>query len=198
MPSKAHFPAELDTSQAPEQDVQDVGTARKIAALITRLAGAGVSGVVGAVPTPLTTTAAGAIGAAGEGLAEKIESPEPFFSTKGLSPARIGTEAALSMVPGSSIFKGGKMLGNIVRGAGLAEVGNLARRKAATGDYLPHSLPEAGWDAASVALGGLAGVPAGLKKVATAAPAAVAGPDYSGARGLRVGLDELKKVPQGQ
>jgi hypothetical protein len=197
MPSKAHFPAEPDTSQAPEQDVQDVGTARKIAALITRLAGAGVSGVVGAVPTPLTTTAAGAIGAAGEGLAEKIESPEPFFSTKGLSPARIGTEAALSMVPGSSIFKGGKMLGNIVRGAGLAEVGNLARRKAATGDYLPHSLPEAGWDAASVALGGLAGVPAGLKKVATAAPAAVAGPDYSGARGLRVGLDELKKVPQG-
>lgn len=128
-------------------------------ALLTRLLGGLVSGVVGAAPTPLTTLGAGAIGGAAEIAAQKIESAAP------IDKSTVGTEAVLSAIPLSKIYKWGKagtsigkqLLANVVRGAGVAEGGNILRRYNATGNILPQTRTEAAFDVGTSALGGALG-----------------------------------------
>lgn len=137
----------------------------KTAALLTRLGGGLASGVVGAIPQPeigfANTALAGAIGGGAEAIAQMLEAPKGTSISdrfKNINKARVGTEAALSGVPMGKIYKAGQKALSIARGAGLAELGNLARRKAATGEYAPHSLEEAAWDVASTGLGGAFGL----------------------------------------
>lgn len=135
-------------------------------ALATRLLGGIASGVVGTVPSPITTSSAAAIGGAAEAAAQKIESPDP------VDWSRVGIESGLSAVPMSKIYKWGKAgtslvrqaLANVGRGAGLVEAGNLLRRYHETGSVLPGSKTEAMWDLGSSGLGGLFGL-AGMRGV---------------------------------
>lgn len=139
---------------APTPTPSDVSRGWKAAALATRLLGGVGSGIVGAVPSPITTPLAAAIGGGGEALAEHLESP----AGTPLSKSRIATEAALSAVPLGKVYEAGKMGLSVARGAGLAELGNVARRKAETGKYLPQDKSEALKDLASVGLGGAFGL----------------------------------------
>lgn len=131
--------------------------------LLTRVLAGIASGVVGAVPTPVTTPAAAAIGGAGEALAQKIESPDP------IDLSTVGVEAGLSAIPLSKIYKALKMgkdampigkqiLANVGRGAVMTEAGNVARRYNSEGNILPQTPTEAVWDIGSSAIGGLFGL----------------------------------------
>jgi hypothetical protein len=138
-----------ENTPEPEQ----VGLGWRAAGLGTRVGSGILSGIVGAVPTPITTPLAAAIGGGGEALAQKLDTP----SGTPLDKSTIALEAGLSAVPMGKIFSSGRKLVNIARGAGLAEVGNLARRWNQDGTLLPDTPSEGAWDALAVSLGGLGG-----------------------------------------
>lgn len=122
------------------------------AALGTRVVGGVASGIVGAVPSFITTPLAGAIGGGAEALAQNIESSDPVdYST-------IGLEAGLSAVPLGKVYKAGSKLANMVRGVGLMEAGNMARRYNQDGTILPDTMGEAAFDIGTSAVGGLGGL----------------------------------------
>jgi hypothetical protein len=119
----------------------------------TRVGSGILSGIVGALPSPITTPAAAAIGGAGEALAQKLESP----SGTPIDKSTVGLEAGLSAIPFGKVFSGSRRLVNAARGAGLAEIGNVLRRWNSSGNYLPQTLGEGAWDALSLALGAAGG-----------------------------------------
>ena len=128
----------------------------------TRIAG-GVASSMGMAPGAIISTAA-------EGLAQRIESPDP------MDERLLAIEGALGAIPGGKIIKalgkgasiGKTALGNALRTAGVIEAGNLARRAYAgkelgdwvPGNPLPTSPEEALFDLATMGIGG--GVAGGL------------------------------------
>ena len=145
----------LGASKAPAEAPT---TGRKLASapwqvggLVTRVLGGIASGVVGAVPSFLTTPAAAVIGGAAESAAQKLEGKtwsEP------LDKSTVGLEAGLSAVPLGKVYKVGKpLITNMLRGAGLAELGTLSRRYNERGEIAPNSVEDAGWDVLSLGLG---------------------------------------------
>jgi len=148
-----------DGSQSGPSETATEGSGRKSrgalatgAGVVTRLGGGVISSIVGAVPSFITTPAAAAIGGATEALAQKIEGEGP------INKSRVLLEAGLSAVPMGKVFKAGDFVRkNMLRGALFAEAGNIGRRYDEKGEFLPSSLGEAGWDAASIGLGALGG-----------------------------------------
>ncbi len=149
-----------------------------LGALGTRLAGGLISGIVGAVPTPVTTPAAAAIGGLGEYAAQKIESPDD------VDKSTIALESGLSAVPLGWIFRELKagtpiarqIVSNMVRGAGLNEAGNMARRYNERGEILPSGAAETLSDLGTSAIGagfGYLGAKPSLKKIQEAGGANV-------------------------
>jgi len=121
-------------------------------ALVTRILGGIASGVVGAVPSMVTTPSAMGIGAFTEGLAQKMESPDP------IDKGRVALESGLAAIPLGKVYKLGKpIITNMLRGAAVAEGGHMARRMYDTGDPLPDNADDAKWDAINIGLGALGG-----------------------------------------
>lgn len=170
MPNKLLLKAP-STQEAPKPETpSDVGAGWKIAALLTRL-GSGALGSTLAIEPGLGSLAGAGIGGAGEAAAEYLEGSP-------ISKSRIATEAGLSAIPMSFIFKEGRPVASALRGAAQVELGNVARRKAAGGDYLPSTAGEIAMDLGSTALGGGIGYHVGTKaqNIKPKAPAAPTGP----------------------
>lgn len=133
-PQKVETPVERE---APAED--GVSKGWRLAGTGTRIAGGITSGIVGFVPTPLTTAAAAAIAGGSEALAQKLETP----SGTPINKSRVALEAGIGAVPGGKLFKTGQLMRNMLRGAAFAETGTLARRYDETGKITPPSVSAA-------------------------------------------------------
>lgn len=156
-------------AQPPEEEEDDRGLLARFGPTAIRAVGGTVAGVVGAVPSPLTTPAALAIGGGTEALAEAAE--VATGEREALSPAEIATEAGLSAVPLGRFAKAGIGAGRAaLRGAGrvaaVEAAGAQARSLARTGEL---ASPEE--TATAAALGGAFGAAGGaLEARLTRAP----------------------------
>lgn len=128
---------------------------QRAGALGIRVGGGLLSGLIGAVPSPLTTGSAMAIGGAAETAAQFVEAPSKPFSK-----SKILAEAGISGVPFSKVYKYGAPLArNVLRGAGLGVGSNWLRRGVdAEGNPLPTDMNDVAWDVAGGAIGGAAGL----------------------------------------
>jgi hypothetical protein len=195
--------------QAPKDEGAIPDWLQQVLAGVTRVGGtaggATLGGILGSV-VPGVGNAAGAIGggalggAASEYLAEKME---PGGLHKSANPGRIAVQGALGAVPGSWLIKGGKPLYNAGAGAALAYAG-LAGNKIAEGEEPTKAINPLKWSGSELlmgpVLGGVAGLGVGAlhgRGKAPTPPPAPTGPEFKGASGLRVALDELKGVPSG-
>ena len=105
---------------APIAEPEGPSMLRRVLAGGTRV-GAGVLATpVGMVPSPVTTSAAGAIGALGELLAQGIEGSEPNFK-------RALVEGGVAAVPFGKLIKGGRALQSAMRSGALSGVGEAGR-----------------------------------------------------------------------
>lgn len=152
---------------SPADQQEDVSRWLTTAAALARMAGAVGSGVVGFTPSPPTTAAAAGIGGLSEIAAQLLETPGPIAER--VDWPRVGLEAGLSAVPLGKVYKGASALPDVLRGAGLAEVGVLGRRATAGQDLLPDSLEEfLLGDAIALGAGGAGGLMAFGKRNAPA------------------------------
>lgn len=141
------------------------------------------------------------VNATGELLAELLEGSMPNLG-------RIALEGGLGAVPGAAMIKKGKALASAVRGAGIAELGNVGRRFTEKNDITDTYRPiteamkgnfgELGMDLGTSALG--AGVGAIGGKLTTAPePKASPAPPLAGvavAEKAEQRLEEFNKLPR--
>ena len=118
---------------APVAEAEGPSTLRRILAGGARV-GAGVLATpVGMVPSPVTTSAAGAIGSLGELLAQRIEGSEPNFK-------RALVEGGIAAVPFGKLVKGGRALQSAVRSGALSGVGEAGRELSMGEELSPGSI----------------------------------------------------------
>lgn len=152
----AYVTGEQPPAEAEPED--DRGLVARYGPTAIRAAAGVGSGLVGAVPSPLTTGGAALLGAGGETAAQLLE--KYTGQREALNPASIATEAALSAVPLGKVAKGASLAATAGKEAlkiGAVEaVGAQARSIAEKGELasLEDTALAAGLGAAAGGVGG--------------------------------------------
>lgn len=94
-------------------------------ALATRIGGGLGSGIIGAVPSPVTSGLAAIISGGTEALAQQLEAPDKPFNK-----SHIAAETALGAIPMARLYKAGKLVRSAIAGGGVGLTGVGARRVA--------------------------------------------------------------------
>lgn len=147
------------TNPYAQPEEEHVSTSRKprewaktaaVAAFVPRLASSFISGILANAPG-LGTAGGAAVSGIGEGIAQWIESPDP------IDQSTVALESGLGAIPFGKWVSGGRKAWNALRGAGIIQAGNMARRYNQEGEFLPDTPGELLFDAATAGAGGVAG-----------------------------------------
>ncbi len=155
-------------SETTEQDSPELPLWKRIAIPTARVAPSLVGGVLGSIVAPGVGTVAGgaAGGALGEYIAEKLEGRDH------INPGRILLEGGLGAIPASKTFTAGKAGASAIKGAVMAEAGQMGRRYSEGGSILPQKEDVLG-TLIGAGVGGAIGKVTGPKTVSATSKASV-------------------------